>query len=238
METAQVGVRTNDLRPMLDIYKVTGMQRDELLQLARERRHQVWWQEYKDLPTAAVASLETEAASILQFSVLVIPGLLQTEAYAREILGAIHFQAKPEEIERRLELRLARQAVLTDESAPQYWVVLDEAVLHRVVGSRQVMHAQVQRLIDTAALPNVTVQVLPFSAGSHPGMDGEFTIMSYRDPADPDVVFLEATGGDAYIEDRNVSRRYNSMFDHLRAAALKPAESIRILADVEHYLPK
>src|SRR6266545_2937398 len=148
METAQVGVRTNDLRPLLDIYKVTGMRRDELLQLARERRQQVWWQDYKDLPTAAVASLETEAASISQYA----------------------------------------------------------------------------------------VQVLPFAAGAHAGLDGEFTVLSYRDPADPDVVFIENTGGDAYIENVDVTRRYNSIFDHLRAAALNPAESSRTLAVVEHEL--
>src|SRR6266545_3729417 len=170
METAQVGVRTNDLRPLLDIYKVTGMRRDELLQLARERRQQVWWQDYKDLPTAAVASLETEAASISQYAAQVIPGLLQTEDYARTVLRAIHFQASPEEIARRLKLRVSRQTLLTDEKAPQYWIV------------------------------------------------------------------IENTGGDAYIENVDVTRRYNSIFDHLRAAALNPAESSRTLAVVEHEL--
>jgi transcriptional regulator with XRE-family HTH domain len=238
METAQVGIRINDLRPLLDIYQVTGMRRDELLQLARERRQQVWWQEYKDLPTAAVASLETESAYIKQFSVQVIPGLLQTEPYAREILRAIHFQPRPHEIERRLELRMARQALLAAEDPPQYWVILDESVLHRVIGSHQIMQAQLQRLIGAAAMHNVTLQILPFSAGAHPGMDGEFTILSYRDQADPDVVFLEATGGDAYIENAVVTRRYNLMFDHLRAAALHPAESVRTLGDVEQHLSK
>jgi transcriptional regulator with XRE-family HTH domain len=236
METAQVGVRTNDLRPLLDIYKVSGMQRDELLQLAREGRQQVWWQEYKDLPTAAVASLETEAASILQYAAQLVPGLLQTEEYARAVLQAIHFQAGPEKVARRLELRVARQALLTGKDAPQYWIVLDEAVLRRAIGGRQVMHAQLERLIDAAELPNVTLQVLPFAAGAHAGLDGEFTILSYRDPEDPDVVFIENTGGDAYIEDSGVTRRYNSIFDHLRAAAQNPAESMRTLANVEHDL--
>jgi len=236
METAHVGVRTNDLRPLLDIYKVTGMRRDELLQLARERRQQVWWQDYKDLPTAAVASLETEAASISQYAAQVIPGLLQTEAYARTVLRAVHFQASPEEIARRLKLRVARQTLLTDEKAPQYWIVIDEAALRRAIGGQPVMHAQLQRLIDAAALPSVTLQVLPFAAGAHAGLDGEFTVLSYRDPADPDVVFIENTGGDAYIENLDVTRRYNSIFDHLRAAALNPAESSRTLAVVEHEL--
>jgi transcriptional regulator with XRE-family HTH domain len=236
METARVGVRPNDLRALLDIYKVSDVQRDELMQLARKGRQQVWWQEYKDVPTAAVASREDDAASILQYAAQVVPGLLQTEAYAREVLRAIHYQADSEKLARRLEARLARQALLTGKDAPQYWVVLDEAVLRRVVGGRQVMHAQLERLIDAAGLPNVTLQVLPFTAGAHAGLDGEFTILSYRDPEDPDVVFIENTGVDAYLEDAAVTRRYNSIFDHLQAAAQNPAESIRTLAVVEHDL--
>jgi transcriptional regulator with XRE-family HTH domain len=236
METAQVGVRPNDLRQLLEIYEVSDVQRDELLQLARKGRQQVWWQEYKDVPTTAVASREDDAASILQYATQVVPGLLQTEAYAREVLEAIHYQADTEKLARRLEARLARQALLTGKDAPQYWVVLDEAVLRRVVGGRQVMHAQLERLIDAAGLPNVTLQVLPFTAGAHAGLDGEFTILSYRDPEDPDVVFIENTGVDAYLEDAAVTRRYNSIFDHLQAAAQNPAESIRTLAVVEHDL--
>lgn len=236
METAQVGVRPNDLRALLEIYHVSDAQRDELMQLARKGRQQVWWQEYKDVPTAAVASREDDAVSILQYAAQVVPGLLQTEDYAREVLLKIHYQASSEKLARRLEARLARQALLTSKDAPQYWVVLDEAVLRRVVGGRQVMHAQLQRLIDVAELPNVTLQVLPFSAGAHAGMDGEFTVLSYRDPEDPDVVFIENTGADAYLEDPVVTRRYNSIFDHLQAAAQNPAESIRTLAVVEHDL--
>ena len=236
METAQVGVRPNDLRPLLEIYQVSDVQRDELMQLARKSRQQVWWQEYKDVPTAAVASREDDAVSILQYAAQVVPGLLQTEAYAREVLKAIHYQADTEKLARRLEARLARQALLTGKDAPQYWLVLDEAVLRRVIGGQEVMHAQLQRLIDAARLPNVTLQVLPFTAGAHAGLDGDFTILKYRDPDDPDVVFIENTGVDAYLEDAAVTRRYNSMFDHLRAAAQNPAESLRTLAVVEHAL--
>jgi transcriptional regulator with XRE-family HTH domain len=236
IETAHVRVRPRDLRELLDIYGVTGAQRDELLKIARERGQQPWWQEYKDLPNIAVASFEAEAASISQYSSLLVPGLLQTEAYASVVLKAIRLDAKPGDIERRLQLRMSRQALLTDENAPTYRVVLDEAVLRRMVGGRQVMHEQVRRLIDAAELPSVTLQVLPFSAGAHAGMDGEFTIFSYRTPADPDVVYIENTGGDAYIENTDVTRRYNSIFDHLRSVALDPAESVQTLADLEQQL--
>jgi hypothetical protein len=212
------------------------VQRDELLQIARERRQQPWWQEYRDLPNMALAGFEADATSISQFSALLVPGLLQTEAYAREVLTAIRLDARPGDIQRRMDLRLNRQALLTGETAPQYWVVLDEAVVRRPVGGPAVMGAQLEYLAQMVALPSVTLQVLPFSAGAHAGMDGEFTIFGYRAPEDPDVVYIENTGGDAYIEDADVTRRYNRIFDHLRAAALDPAESVRTLAELEHRL--
>jgi hypothetical protein len=236
IETAQVGIRPRDVRELLDIYGVAGVQRDELLQIARERRQQPWWQEYRDLPNMALAGFEADATSISQFSALLVPGLLQTEAYAREVLTAIRLDARPGDIQRRMDLRLNRQALLTGETAPQYWVVLDEAVVRRPVGGPAVMGAQLEYLAQRAALPSVTLQVLPFSAGAHAGMDGEFTIFGYRAPEDPDVVYIENTGGDAYIEDADVTRRYNRIFDHLRAAALDPAESVRTLAELEHRL--
>jgi transcriptional regulator with XRE-family HTH domain len=236
METAQVGVRPRDLRELLDIYKVPDAQREELLQIARERRQQPWWREYRDLPNVVLAGFEADAASISQYSALLVPGLLQIEAYGREVLAAIRVDARPVDIERRMELRLNRQALLTSESAPHYWVVLDEAVVRRPVGGPEVMAAQLDHLRQAAQLPSVTLQVLPFSAGAHAGMDGEFTIFGYREPEDPDVVYIENTGGDAYIEDAEVTRRYRRIFDHLRAAALDPAESVRMLADLERRL--
>jgi transcriptional regulator with XRE-family HTH domain len=236
METAQVGVRPRDLRELLDIYQVPDAQREGLLQIARERRQQPWWQEYRDLPNVVLAGFEADAASITQYSALLVPGLLQVEAYGREVLAAIRVDARPVDIERRMELRLNRQALLTSESAPLYWVILDEAVVRRPVGGPEVMAAQLEHLIRKAELPSVTLQVLPFSAGAHAGMDGEFTIFGYREPEDPDVVYIENTGGDAYIEDAEVTRRYRRIFDHLRAAALDPAESVRMLADIAHRL--
>jgi hypothetical protein len=125
IETAQVGVRTNDLRPLLDLYKVTGEQREQLLQLARERRQQPWWSEYKTLPAAQLSSLERGTEAILQFSVQLVPGLLQTEAYAREVLNALPAMADLD-TERRVELRIHRQELLTEAQAPRLWAVLDE----------------------------------------------------------------------------------------------------------------
>jgi transcriptional regulator with XRE-family HTH domain len=238
METAQVGVKRRDVRELLDLYEVTGAQREHLLRLAGESRQHAWWHEFKDLPNLPLASLEAGAASIWQYSALLIPGLLQTEEYAREVLRKIRLDATRDDIERRLRLRMKRQALLTDENAPQFWAVLDEAVLRRRVGGRQVMRQQLERLIDATALPSVTLQVLPFASGAHAAMDGEFTILKYPEPADPDVVFIENTGGDVYLEDPDVTRRYTSIFDHLRATALDPAESVRILAATKDELER
>ena len=230
METAQVGVRPNDLRPLLDIYGVEGVRRDELLQLARERRQQAWWNRYKDQQNVTLASLERGTSSILHYSALLVPGLLQTEAYARTILGGIPPESSPD-IERRLEFRLKRQELLSDPEAPQFSVVLDEAILKRPIGGPAIISDQLQRLIDATSLPNITLQVLPFAAGVHAGLDGEFTILQYRDPADPDVVYLETAAGQRYDESSDVARRYNLIFDQLQEAALKPEESVHALTD-------
>jgi hypothetical protein len=175
---------------------------------------------------------------ISQYSVQLIPGLLQTKDYAREVLRAIRLDAKPEDIERRLTLRMDRQGLLAGKEAPRFWVVLDEALLRRPVGGPQVMHEQLQRLIDASELPNVTVQVLPFASGAHAGMDGEFTILRYPEPTDPDVVYLENSGSDLYIERSDVTRRYNHTFERLQGEALPPADSIRMLGEVQNEFQK
>ena len=236
METAQVGVRPRDLRFLLDMYEITDAERDQLLQIARERRQQQWWQEYADLPNIAVAGLEEDASTIWQYSTQLVPGLLQTEAYARAVLGAIRLDSKPGDIDRRLDLRLHRQALLTRADAPEYWVILDEAVVRRQVGGPAAMAEQLGHLIEVARLPNVTLQVLPFTSGEHAGMDGEFTILQYRESSDPDVVYIENTGNDVYLENPEVTRRYNKLFDHLRAAAQNPGESIRTLGTIQSQL--
>jgi transcriptional regulator with XRE-family HTH domain len=238
METAQVGVRPRDLRFLLDMYEMSEAERDQLLQIARERRQQQWWQEYADLPNIAVAGLEEDSSTIWQYSTQLVPGLLQTEPYARAVLGAIRLDAKPDDIDRRLDLRIHRQALLTREDPPEYWVVLDEAVVRRQVGGPAVMAEQLGYLIEAAKQAHITLQVLPFSSGEHAGMDGEFTVLHYRESADPDVVYIENTGNDLYLESSEVTRRYNKIFDHLRAAAQNPGESIRTLGTIQSQLDR
>jgi transcriptional regulator with XRE-family HTH domain len=241
LETAQAPVRRGDIRELLDIYGVPDTQRDELLQLAGQSRQQTWWQEYKDLPNAGAADFEAQAAVIRQYSALLVPGLLQTETYAREILHAVRGDDGAKNLERHLKLRMNRQTVLRKHDSPDYVVVLDEAVLRREVGGRKVMHAQLERLYEASRLPNVSLRVLPFSVGAHGGVDGEFTIFSYeKDPGavyeDPDVVYVDNIGGGAYIEDPKITNRYNRTFEHLLQTALDPIKSKQVLAEFEDRL--
>jgi transcriptional regulator with XRE-family HTH domain len=241
LETAQAVVRRGDIKELLDIYQVTDTQRKELLQLAGESRQQPWWQEFKDLREAAGADLEAQAAVIRQYSALLVPGLLQTEAYAREILRALRGDDTSENSERHLKLRMNRQTLLTEPESPEYVVVLDEPVLRRVVGGRQIMLEQLRRLVETSALPSVTLRLLPFSVGAHAAMDGEFTIFSYeKDPdvvyEDPDVVYVDNIVGGAYIEDPMITKRYNQAFHRLLDMALDPVKTTHALADIEREL--
>jgi transcriptional regulator with XRE-family HTH domain len=232
IETAQASVRRPDVRELLGIYGVTGLEAERLLQLVEESRQQPWWQEYRDLPSAPLADLEGEAASIWQYSAVLVPGLLQTEAYASAVLHAIRPEDTPDAIQRRLQLRMERQALLTDQRLPEYRVILDEGLVRRAVGGTEVMRAQLQRLIDASALPNITLQLLPFAAGAHAGMDSEFTIFSYQAPEDPDVVYIENAGGEAYIEDLGVTRLYKSIFESLQTVAQDSTKSIQTLTDI------
>jgi transcriptional regulator with XRE-family HTH domain len=233
IETAKVGATPRDVRDMLELYRVSRDQRDELVQLAREARQKDPLLAFRDLPFVALVGLEQAAASLRMYSVLNIPGHLQTREYAQAVIRAIWPKLPDKEVDRRVELRMKRHEFLTQDSPGSFWVVLDEAVLHRPIGGTEVMRRQIQRLIELARLDNVVLQVLPFSVGAHAAMDGEFTIVSFRNPADPDTVFIENTTYDLYLEDSDALRRYNALFDDLRVAALGTPESLEFLVEKE-----
>jgi transcriptional regulator with XRE-family HTH domain len=232
IETARVGTPPRDVRDLLDIYGVTGEQRETLLRIAREAREKHWLDAYSDLPFFAAANMEGAASSMRIYSAQVVPGLFQIVDYGRAVIRAIRVDLEQGEIERRMEVRKERQSILARDDSPAVWVILDEAVLKRVVGGPEVQRAQLQHLVEATALPRVTLQVLPFSAGAHAGLDGEFTIISFPEAADQDVVYIENTTSDLYLENPDVIRRYNLLFDHLRAKALDPAHSAEFFARV------
>jgi transcriptional regulator with XRE-family HTH domain len=234
-ENGERSVRPTDLRLLLDIYGVDGERREALLTLARQAKERGWWQAYGSaIPQwfQVYVGLEAEASSVRVYESELVHGLLQTAGYYRAFLAAAPAAAADAEADRKIEVRLARQERLTEQDPPEYWAVLNEAVIRRVVGGAQVMREQLTRIAETAALPHVNVQVLPFGAGVHPAMDGSFEILGFPEPGDPDVVYLENQAGSLYLEEAAEIDRYARMFSHLMAKALDPEESRRLIARI------
>jgi hypothetical protein len=164
------------------------------------------------------------------FSALLVPGLLQTEEYVRAIFSALRPDLSREEAERRVSFRMGRQLILQEPDPPELWVILDEAALRRPIGGAITMKAQLDHLVDMADHPKITLQILPFSAGAHAGLDGSFFIIRFPELGDPDVVYLEHPTADIYMEEPENIRRFTLLFDHLKASALDPKDSIEFIA--------
>ncbi|PXY28057.1 helix-turn-helix domain-containing protein [Prauserella muralis] len=231
IETGHVGVTPRDARDLLELYGVRGDEQEALVQLAREARKRGWWHAYNEVFTGTFVGLEADASSLYAFQALLVPGLLQTERYARTVIRAMRPTAPDTDIERRVAARMERQQLLRDPTPPEYWAIVDEAVLHRMVGGADVMAEQLARMAELAQLPHVTIQVVPFEAGAHPGMEGPFLILGFPEQADSDVVYVDSTSSGLYLEEEVDVRRYSLMFDHLRAAALKPDDSVEVIAE-------
>lgn len=232
IETGHVGVDPQDARDLLELYGVQGDEQEALVQLAREARQRGWWHAYNEVFTGAFVGLEADASALRTFQALLVPGLLQTERYSRAVINAMRPDSSDSEIERRIAARMARQHLLSDSRPPDYWAVIDEAVLHRVVGDRNVMREQLTRMAEIAERGNVTIQVVPFDVGAHPGMEGSFVILSFPEESDTDVVYVDSPNSGVYLEMESDVRRYTLMYDHLCTAALTPDDSITVIADV------
>jgi transcriptional regulator with XRE-family HTH domain len=235
METGRISVRPGDVRELLEVYGVSGAEADSLVQLAREARRKGWWHTYgRVLPTwfEAYIGLESEAARLRDFQSLVMPGLLQTEDYARVVLRAAPHAGSSAEIDRQVALRMERQRVLSQASPPDVWVVLSESVLRVHVGGPAIMRAQLRRLADVAERPNVTLQVLPFTTVAHVHPVSPFTMLEFPDAADPAVVYLEHLTGSLFLENEDEVRRYRVIFDHLRAESLGTGQSAGLIAQM------
>lgn len=233
LENAQQRPQRSTLIQLLDLYGAGQEQRAELLTLLREAGQRGWMQPHRaELPAvySDYIGFESEARAISNYESLFVPGLLQTEDYARAMTRGILPHATTEQVEIRVRARMERQALLTREDAPRFWAILDEAAVRREVGGRQVMRAQLVKLREMAQLPHVTIQVIPYGAGAHPGMTGSFVVLEFPDPADRSLVYLDSMAGDLFLEDDLEIRRYMLMFEHLRAAALRPDEAANLLA--------
>lgn len=236
LETGARGVNINDIRVLCDIYEVSAPERDRLLALARESRRRSWWQEY-GLPEslATYVGLEDAAVSIHQYETNLVPPLLQTEEYARAVTTGIVPWLSDDEVEQRVQARLARQALLVADKPPELWTIVDEAALRRMVGGPEVMRSQLEALAERSRPPQVTLQVIGLEAGAHPGMNSSFILLHLEEVSD--VVYVEGLIGNFYLQSPNDLSRYRRAFDHLQAVALSPKNSRDRIASVAADLP-
>ncbi|GGW44494.1 transcriptional regulator [Streptomyces lucensis JCM 4490] len=239
IETGASGVKADDLRLLLDAYAVRDGQLRELLMMlagaedagGRDR----WWHAYRGVlpPTYRdFISLESQASAMRTLETTVVPGLLQTAEYARAVTRAAVKDVDEERLDRLVEVRLARQDVLRSDPPLELNAVLDEAVLRREVGGPEVMARQLERLTEAARLPQVRLQVLPFTAGAHIGLTGPFVIFSFPSTSDLDVVVLDQLASSLYLERKEDLVAYSEAFDTLQFHALSPEESLDYIAGI------
>jgi transcriptional regulator with XRE-family HTH domain len=234
LENGRRTISPRDVRDLCAIYGVTDPQIiDSLMQMAKESGEPGWWHSYGDIPQSVYIALETDATSLHTYKPLVIPALLQTPAYGHAVIGETIPPLTAEEAGTRLKVRLRRQHRIYDPIRPlRLWVVLDESALHRVVGSPDVMREQLEHLNALGAEPHITVQVLPYTAGAHPGLSGQFSILRFADSSAAAVVYLERFTSDLYLEKPSDVRHYSMLHDHLQAQALSPDDSRDFITDV------
>ncbi|MGW2256779.1 helix-turn-helix domain-containing protein [Streptomyces sp. NPDC001780] len=221
MENSEVSLKLPYVRLLLQAYGVGEPEASEFVELAKDANRPGWWHRFRDaLPGwfSAYVSLEDEAGLIRTYEPHYVPGLLQTEDYARAVLR-VGAQGNARELERRVALRTKRQELLTKPDAPALWILMEEAVLRRPVGDADVMRAQVDRLLEATDLPNVTLQVMPFSVGPHLGAFGPFHLFRFDIPELPDIVYTEALTGAAYMDQRSDVVAYLEVLDHMSARA-------------------
>lgn len=236
IETGKAPTKSAYLSQMLEMYGVTDpAQRQVLVDMAREGHRKGWWAAYDDvLPSGfdIFVGLEAETTGIRSYENSVVYGLLQTQDYARAVLRELLPRHTAEQIERQVDLRMARQRRLDEEPALDLWVIHDEAVIRRAVGGAAAMRGQLTRLLEVGARPGMTLQVLPFESGAHAGMRGPFSILEFPDRTDSRIAHVESMGGFIYMEKDREVRTCSDAFDRLRAAALAPGASTDLIATV------
>ena len=232
METGQRGATRRDVRDLCDLYGVTqAASREHMMELATEGKQPGWWTSYDLNRFAVYVGLETAAVGLAYYKALTMPGLLQTEDYARAMNRTVIPGLTPEQIEENVEVKLKRQQRLTGVPILSVRAVIDEAVLRRVVGGPRVMAGQLGRLVELVRSPeaDVTIQVIPFGVGAHAAMESTFNLLEFPNP-EPSVVYVEGLAGWIYFDRPEDISRYKRIFDHLQAIALSPAESIALVA--------
>jgi transcriptional regulator with XRE-family HTH domain len=236
LELGRVSSKERDVADLISLYGITDPEeREILLTLARQANAPGWWREYGDvLPNwfETYLGLEQAASVIRAYEPQLVPGLLQTEDYARAIMLLRHLHMSHSEIERRVALRMARQAFLSQPGAPDLWVALDEAALRRPLGDQKVQQAQLLHLIEMAQRPNITLQIVPFDVGAHAAVGGPFTILRFSEPDLPDIVYLEHLTSALYLDKKRDIVEYLAIMDNLCIQAESPTATLSLLRKV------
>lgn len=232
LETAARRPSLRDVRDLCALYEVDESAAAELMNLAREAREPAWWTQYDDLNLDPLIGLEQEAARITCYSMYYMPGLLQTENYAKAIIETVAPKMDPQIVRQRTEVRMRRQQVLDDNSGPTYNVLLDELVIRRGVGGPPLMSAQLDKVLKMVSSGKVTVQIIPFTAGAYAAADSYFVLLEFDDDSNLwPIVYIEGLTDNQYLQRRSDVARYRETIQYLRDRALDPSDSIKFLAD-------
>jgi transcriptional regulator with XRE-family HTH domain len=236
IEKAKSSISVNDLKVLLPYYGITDEERtDELVELARAARKPGWWRRYSDFAKSEVLELidyESAASAVSQFETMFVPGILQTEEYASAALQVFYGEkSAPEKVAALVELRTRRRDLLTSDNAPHFSFVLDESVIRRLVDSPAVTSQQLEHLVNAAKLPNMTIQIVPFTAGLHPGMEGSFEVVQFDDMPDENIAFVEGQGGTLITDDPHETEDFLKLFQRITEKSLTPSDSVGLLLE-------
>ncbi|GHD15896.1 transcriptional regulator [Nocardiopsis kunsanensis] len=239
METAEARrLRYTDLDALADFYEVGAETRDGMHELAQQAKQSGWWSQYKDVfGERALPDWEAEASLIRTFQVQLIPGLFQTPRYAAAIFRGGRATTE-DEVSRPVEARINRQSILNRVKPPRMTAVIDEAALHRLVGGAEVMHEQLEHLGHLAVRHNIDVQVLPYQAGEHLGMEGAFTVLDFPESKDTPIVHVETATTSLFLERSEEIEEYNVAFGNLQGVALSTSQSADFISDMIRSLEK
>lgn len=234
LENGRRSISQRDVRDLCGVYEVEDNRIVEsLMQMAKDSRQQGWWHAFGDIPYSVYIGLETDAASLRVYEPQVVPGLLQTRGYAEALITGALPETSPADVEKRVSVRVRRQERVNAPEQPlRLWAVIDESALRRVVGGRHLMREQLEFLVELSQLPHVTVQVLPFEMGAHPGISGHYAILEFPDATDSSVVYIEGVTSDLYLEKANDVQKYSVMYEHLRAQALNADQTREFISDI------
>jgi len=232
IETGTRGASLRDVRDLCRLYRVSDSEQARLMTIAREAKQQGWWNKFDDLGIESLIGLEAEAKRISSHEASVVPWAFQTEQYARAVIKGVLPRMDDRILDERVTARMIRQEILRSREPPYLWSLIDESALRRAVGGGRIMREQLSKMLEVAAAPNVTMQIVPFDAGAQPGLDNTFTLLEFDSSVQSPVVFVANLAGNLYLERESEIQRYQEVLEHLRACALSPANSTEFVEEV------